>query len=86
MRRRIILAEIDKSAAVKIACRGYPGPALPSLARVLVERDEPVALYAFGQGHQVGVGRAGPLDDPDPGQNRLPAALSVSDPSGLINR
>jgi hypothetical protein len=58
--------------------------------RILLERDQPVALdRALDRaniGDQVGVGRAGPLDDSDAGQKSVPAARSVSVPRGPISR
>jgi hypothetical protein len=51
-----------------------------------MQSDEPVTLNRVAVRNQVGVGRAGALDDPDARQKRLPAALSVSDPKGPISR
>jgi hypothetical protein len=51
--------------------------ALSPLARVLRQRDEPVALDGVRIGQQVGIGRAGALDDADSAQKIDPAARSV---------
>jgi hypothetical protein len=40
----------------------------------LFERDQPIAFASAVVGNQVGVGRAGPLDDADAAQKSDPAA------------
>ena len=47
----------------KLPVRGNPAPSLPSPARILLERDQPVAFDGGFVGNQVGIGRAGALDD-----------------------
>ena len=84
--RRIIISKLNERAAVEIAFRREPAPALTSATRLLIERDEPIAFDRASFGNQVGIGRAGALDDADAGQNRLPAALSVSAPKGPMRR
>ena len=63
-----------------------PVPPLATLARLLFKRNQPVALDGAVVGQEIGIGRAGPLDDADAAQKRLPAALSVKRPSGPIKR
>ena len=63
-----------------------PAQTLSLAAGLLRKRDQPIALDGCGIGHDVGVGRTGPLDDPDAGQNRDPAALSVRAPKGPISK
>ena len=84
--RRIASLQPDERAAVEVARRRDPGSALPSPARFLLEGDEPVAFDCGVVGDEVGVGRAGALDDPDPRQKSVPAARSLSAPSGPISR
>ena len=86
MRGRVVGTELDQCAAIKISLGGNPAPALPALPRFLVERNQPLAFDRALASDQVGVGRAGSLDDPNPRQKRLPAALSVKDPSGPISK
>src|SRR6185437_588406 len=84
--RRVATAQPNERTAVEIAFRGNPNAALATPARLLVKRDEPVALGGLAVGEEVGVGRTGTLDDSDSSQNRLPAALSLRDPSGPISK
>ena len=79
-------AQLDDRTSVEIPDRRMPLAPLPSPARLLLERDEPVALYSRRIGDKIGVGRAGALDETDAGQNSVPAARSVSVPSGPISR
>jgi hypothetical protein len=44
---------------------------LAALAGLLLERDQPVAFDGLPVGKEVGVGRAGALDDADPAQRGL---------------
>ncbi len=82
----ILLAQIDEGAAVEIPRRRYPAAALPSPSCGLIERDQPVAFDCLFVRDQVGVGRAGALDDADARQKIDPAALSVSVCKGWIRR
>ena len=86
LRGRIAGGELDEGASEEIAGRGDPMAALPALSRLLVERDQPVALAEGLIGYRVGIGRAGALDDPDAAQKSAPAALSVIAPNGPISR
>ena len=56
LRGRVARLKLDQGAAVKIACGRKPGPSLPSPARLLVQRDQPVAFDGLAVGDQVGVG------------------------------
>ena len=76
----------DQSASVEIPGYRQPNPALPSFALLLVERDQPIAFDGLVVGNEIGIGRAGALDNSDAGQNRLPAARSVRAVSGPISR
>jgi hypothetical protein len=69
--------QLDQSATEEIAARAGPFAALPPLPSRLLERNEPVALDRTIVGQQIGVGRAGALDDPDAGQKIDPAARSA---------
>ena len=60
--------------------------ALPAPARLLLERDQPVAFGGGSVGNDVGIGRAGALDDPDAAQKSDPAARSVTELSGPMRR
>ena len=71
---------------MEIAPRRHPFPALASPARLLFERDQPVAFPRGAVDNEVGVGRAGPLDDTGAAQKSDPAARSVSALSGAIRR
>ncbi len=84
--RRIIVAQVDEDTAVEIAVGRDPVPALAALACCLLERDEPVSFDGIRIGKQVGIGRAGALDDPDSAQKSDPAARSVSELNGPIKR
>jgi hypothetical protein len=84
--RRIARAQLHKRAAVEVAIDRDPASALAAPPRLLVQRDEPVAFDGALFRNQVGIGRAGALDDPDARQKIDPAALSVKDPSGPISR
>lgn len=86
LRLRIVGAEVDDRASVEIAARRNPAAPLPSLPRLLLERDQPFALARRRIGDQVGVRRSGALDEADSGQNRVPAARSLSAPSGPMRR
>jgi hypothetical protein len=86
LRGRVAVFELNQRAAVEIARRGQPRAALPAPARDLLERYQPVAFDKARIGDEVGIGRAGLLDDADACQNSDPAARSVSDPSGPISR
>ena len=52
----------------------------------LLPRDQPIAFAGLRIGNQVGVGRAGLLDDADAAQKSDPAARSVSELSGPISK
>jgi hypothetical protein len=84
--RRAAIRKVDEGAAVEIAGCREPGTALSSATGILMKGNQPIALDGGFIGDQVGVGRTGALDDPDAGQKRLPAALSVSEPSGPISK
>jgi hypothetical protein len=86
LRRWVVRAELDERAAGEIARRRDPSASLPAPARILVQRDQPIALDRAVIGNEVRVGRAGALDDPDAAQNRLPAARSVNAVSGPISK
>lgn len=86
LRGRVAGPQLDQGAAEKVARCGDPFAALPPPAGVLVERDEPVALVQRLIGNDVGVGRTGPLDNPDTAQNKDPAARSLIAPSGPMRR
>ena len=60
--------------------------ALPAAAGVLRERDQPIPFKGGFVRKQVGIGRAGALDDADAAQKRLPAARSVRLPSGPMRK
>jgi hypothetical protein len=83
---RIAVAELDQRAAEEIALGAYPRPALPALPCLLRQRDKPIPLGCGFVSNEVGIGRAGALDDPDAAQNSDPAARSVSVPSGPISK
>jgi hypothetical protein len=85
-RGRVARAQLDQSASEKIPFGRDPGAALSSPARFLLERDQPVAFDQAFVGKNVGVGRAGALDDADSAQNKDPAARSVIAPIGPISR
>lgn len=74
LRRRVSRAKADERASEKIAFRRHPGAALAAPACELVQRDEPVGLNGLRVSEEIGVGRAGFVDDADAGQKRLPAA------------
>jgi hypothetical protein len=84
--RRVVLPKLDQRAAVEIALGGNPLPPLPTSAGILVQGDQPIAFVGAGISKNVGIGRAGPLDDPDPSQKIDPAARSAIAPSGPISR
>jgi len=86
LRGGIAGAQIDDRAPIEIPGDRQPRPALPPPARLLVKRDQPIAFDGIGVGNDVGVGRAGPVDGPDTGQNRLPAARSANVVSGPISK
>lgn len=86
MGRRIIRAQTNERAAIKIAFCGYPGASLAAPARKLFERYQPITFNGSRISNQVGIGRTGLFDDPDTGQKRLPAAWSVSEPKGPMSR
>jgi len=85
-RGRIVRAQLNERATVKIPWRGNPCPALTPSARLLLESDQPISLDAVRIGDEIGVGRTDPLDDADAAQKIDPAALSVIAPSGPIRR
>jgi len=84
--RRIARPELDQRRTGEIAVKGMPRPALPALAALLLQRDEPIAFDRQLIGQQRAVGRAEPVDDANTAQNRLPAARLVTSPSGPISR
>ncbi len=86
LRRWVGRAQLHERAAEEIAWRGKPGAALAALAGILRQSDEPIAFDGRFVGDEVGVGRAGALDNADAAQKSEPAARSVSAPSGPINR
>jgi len=59
---------------------------LPAPSGGLLERDQPIAFDGARVGNQVGVGRAGLLDDADTAQKSDPAARSLSPPSAPISK
>jgi hypothetical protein len=71
---------MHQRASVKIARRGGPAATLPPLPRLLFERDQPVAFERLRVSKQVGVGRAGPFDDPDSGQKALLIKIEIPQP------
>jgi hypothetical protein len=77
---------LHQRAPEEIAAPRHPLTALPALSGILVQRDEPIAFNGVVIGCNVGVGRAGPLNDPDTAQKIDPAAMSLSVPSGPISR
>jgi hypothetical protein len=77
LRRWVVAPQLDERAAVEIALDRNPGPTLAAPAGFLVQRDQPVAFDDTLVGDQVGIGRAGALDDTDTRQKSDPAALSV---------
>ena len=79
LRRGIAGSELNQRASVEIALDGDPGPALASPSRFLVKRNQPITFDCAAIGDQVGIGRTGPLDDPDARQNKDSAALSEYD-------
>jgi hypothetical protein len=86
LRRRVARRQLDDRAAEEIAAPADPLARLAAAAGLLDLRDQPVAFAGLRASKQVGVGRAGALDDPDSAQNRLPAARSATAPSGPISR
>jgi hypothetical protein len=62
---------MHQRASVEIARGRAPAAALAALSRLLLERDQPIALGRVSVIEQVGVGRAGPFDNPDFGQKAL---------------
>lgn len=83
---RVAWLELDDRASVEIAERRKPFASLPPPARLLLERDKPVALTGCLIGDKVSVGRAGALDETDASQKSVPAARSVSVPRGPISK
>ena len=83
---RIVRPQPDQGAAEEIALRRHPFRPCRPLPASCCQRDQPVAFDRVWIGKQVGIGRAGALDDPDAAQNSDPAARSVSAPSGPISR
>jgi hypothetical protein len=69
--------ERDKGAAEEIAVGAGPAAALAPASRRLFERDQPVAFDGGLVSEEVGIGRAGPLDDADAAQKIDPAARSA---------
>jgi hypothetical protein len=86
LRWRIAALQLNQGAAVEISRRGNPRPSLAPPASLLFERDQPIAFDRAWLGNDVGVGRAGPLDDADAAQKIDPAALLVIAPSGPISK
>jgi hypothetical protein len=78
--------KLDDRRSEEIAFDRFPSPAMAPATAVLRQGDEPIAFDGLGVGEQRAVGRPDPLDDADSAQNRLPAALLVSRPSGPISR
>jgi len=78
--------KLDKRAPVEIAGRRNPLTPLPPPARLLFERDKPVAFASDGVGNEVGIGRAGSLDDADSAQKSVPAARSVNALRGSMSK
>lgn len=76
--------QLDKRASVEIAAPGDPRAALPTAPRPLFQCDEPIAFLGNRIGNEVGVCRAGALDDAD--QKSDPAARSVRALNGPIKR
>jgi hypothetical protein len=72
--RRIFAAQPDQRASVEIAGCGDPVAALPSPPGPLLERNEPLTLDSIGVSEEIGIGRAGLLDDADAAQKSDPAA------------
>jgi len=68
----------------------FAGVGIPLLAATLAQGLHCPGLTILFEGgvigKQIGVGRAGPLNDADAAQKRLPAARSVKLPSGPMRR
>jgi len=77
LRGRIAGPELDQSAAEEVAAKRAPFAALPSPPGFLSARDQPVALDAVLRCEEIGVGRAGALDNADAAQKIDPAARSA---------
>lgn len=86
LRRRIATSDLYESAAEEITGLTDPLASLAASARGLGQGNEPVPFYGTWIGKQVGVGRAGTLDDPDAAQKIDPAARSVIALRGPISR
>ena len=85
-RGRIAGSDVDQCTAEEIAVGGLPITALTAAPGVLGQRDQPIAFLRIIIGKQIGVGRAGPLDDADVAQKSDPAARSVRSCSGPMSR
>src|SRR3954451_5146741 len=64
-------AQPNQRAPKEICRRGNPFTTLSSAARSLLQRDQPVAFNGVLIGEQIGVCRAGLLDDPNAAQTAL---------------
>ena len=76
----------DQGATEEITLGGLPIAALAAAAGVLGQRDQPVAFQRGQVSQQVGIGRAGTLDNANSTQKSDPAARSLSTCSGPIRR
>jgi hypothetical protein len=86
LRLRVAGAQLDDRASVEIPRRGDPLASLAAPARLLLKRDEPVAFLRGRFSDEIGVGRAGSLDETDAAQKSVPAARSVTAPKGPISK
>lgn len=78
--------QLDQRAAVEIPLSGDPFAALPAPAGSLFQSNQPVTLNGARVAKQIGVSRAGSLDDADSAQKSDPAARSVNVPRTPISR
>lgn len=86
LRRRIASSDRNQRASEEITAFRQPLAALAALSGGLLKRDQPVPFGRALIREEVGVGRAGSLDNPDSGQRSAPAARSASVPSGPMRR
>src|SRR4030095_11407339 len=82
-RRGIARPEMDQRRTGEIAVNGVPGPALPALATLLLQRDEPIALDRQLIGQQGAVGRTEPVDDSN---THAPTRFAPSEVEGPVPR
>lgn len=86
LRRRVVRPCDDEGASEEVSLERLPLPSLAASPRVLGQCDQPIAFGRIRVRKQVGIGRAGTLDDPDTAQKSDPAARSARLPSGPIRR